>query len=124
MAFILESREDEVLVKQTIQKYLLVKNQVGFKVDFQPKSVLKGIFAYEIYKIYILYYLKVEMAKLFGFNKLVMLHKNSKTRLNIMRLFVRNINGIAIFFLKFLYQLEQFLLSRVHLLWAQPFPVL
>ena len=48
-------------------------------------------------------------------NKLVLLYKNSQTRLNIMRLCAKNINDITIFFLKFLYQLEHFLLSRVHL---------
>ena len=34
-----------------------------------------------------------------------------------MRLCAKNINDITIFFLKFLYQLEHFLLSRVHLVW-------
>ena len=42
VAIILESQEDEVLVKQPLHR--MVKTQVGFKVDFQPKSVLKGIF--------------------------------------------------------------------------------
>ena len=51
-------------------------------------------------KICILHYLKMEMAKLFVSNKLVMLYKNSKTRLNIMKLCARSINDITIFFSK------------------------
>ena len=44
------------------------------------------------------------MGKLFVSNKLVLLYKNSKTRLNIMRLCAKSINDITIFFLKFLHQ--------------------
>ena len=75
-------------------------------------------------KICILHYLKMEMAKLFVSNKLVMLYKNSKTRLNIMKLCARSINDITIFFLKFLYQLGHFLLSQVRLVKGPPFLVL
>ena len=59
----------------------------------------------------------------FRLDKLVMLYKNSKMKLNIMRQFARNISGITIFFLKFLYQQGQFLLSRVRLVLGPLFSV-